>query len=99
MESVPIACSLSATDQRTRQAEMAAAGRHLTDSRVTGRNASLRFEPDRTTRHEVEAIVSAEAQCCAFLEFDIQDDADGFELRVSSPAGAESVLADIVAAF
>ncbi len=47
----------------------------------------------------MEAIVVAEAQCCAFLRMDLIDEDGTLVLTIEAPEGAEPVLGDLVAAF
>jgi hypothetical protein len=97
---LPIACSLSATEQSSRLAEMRAIGRAaLLSANVAGRHATLRFRAGGATRERLAGIVAAEAKCCAFLEMELREDAEAIELIIDAPAGAESVLAELVDAF
>lgn len=96
----PIACSLSAAEMSARLAEMAAVGSQALLSAATDdRGAVLRFRAGADIRGRLAAVVAAEAQCCAFLDLELRDEADAVTLTVTAPAGAEPVLADLVAAF
>jgi len=95
---LPIACSLSATELRERLADMSAIGkRSLLAADVNGSRAVLRFRP--RAGEQLAAIVAAEAECCAFLRMKLDDASDAVRLTIEAPAGAESVLHDLVAAF
>jgi hypothetical protein len=97
---LPIACSLSAAELPQRLADMAAIGRaDLLSSHAAGGRALLRFRRGPDTRRRLEAIVAAEAECCAFLTMELGETADAVELGIGAPDGAEPVLDDIVAAF
>lgn len=99
-QDLPIACSLSAPDLRDRLAEMAELGRDaLTDRRLDGTRAQLRFAGGAGVRAHVEAVVAAESSCCAFLTFFVTDEPDVVVLDVDAPEGAEPALAEWVAAF
>ncbi len=95
----PIACSLGARDLSVRLAEIAAVGRDgLLGADVSERVAVLRFRPE--VRGRLEAVVAAEAECCAFLAMSLRDAGDaGLELRIEAPAGGEAVLRELAAAF
>ena len=97
---VPIACSLDADELRVRLTEMSEVGRDaLHDVRSTPGKAVLRFAADAETRERLEAIVDAEARCCAFLDFSLLEDADEIIVTISAPEGADLVLEDLVSAF
>jgi hypothetical protein len=94
----PIACSLSPAELPQRLAEMSAIGRtsRLT-TEINGRSAVLRFRIG--ARNQLDAIVAAEAQCCAFLSMQLEDEPDAVRLTIEAPPGAEPVLHDLAAAF
>ncbi len=98
---IPIACSLTATELPARLAEMAALGRDaLLDAGVQGTRAHLRFAADVGVRHRVEAIVAAESRCCGFLTMDVAaDEPEGVVVTIEAPQGAEGALAALVDAF
>ncbi|MGH2702815.1 MAG: hypothetical protein ACRDJ2_13720, partial [Actinomycetota bacterium] len=88
----PIACTLSAAELPTRTAEMAAIGKaSLLSVEVRGRTAVLRFRASARPRVRLEAIVAAEAECCAFLTMELRDRAEVVELTALAPEGAEPV--------
>jgi len=97
---LPIVCSLSATELPARLAEMAALGREaLLDAKHEGTRAELRFAAGAAVRARVDAIVAAEAQCCAFLTMRVTEPPDMVVLSVDAPAGAELVLRELLGAF
>ena len=97
---LPIACTLSATDLRERLAEMAAIGRAaLIGAERDGTRAVLRFRPVDETRRRLEAVVAAEAECCAFLDIALGNEEDLVLLTIRAPSGAEALLDELVAAF
>lgn len=80
----PIACSLDAGDFRDRLAWIAAVNRdHLVDARRDGRRLVLTYRPDAAPR--VRDLVAKESACCAFLAFDLAEEADAVRLTVSIP--------------
>src|SRR5438270_38790 len=97
---LPIACTLNATEMSARLAEMSAIGQSsLLSVEMTGRRATLRFRAGGATRERLVAIVAAEAECCAFLDMALSEEAQAIDLTITAPAGAETVLGDFVAAF
>jgi hypothetical protein len=97
---VPIACSLTATELPARLAEITTLGRDaLIDALHEPGHAELRFAAGDGARDRIEAIVRAEAQCCAFLNMDIRDEPGLVVLSITAPPGAALVLGDFVDAF
>ena len=97
-EPLPLACTLDAAALGERTVAMRRIGEGaLLSARSDGGHAELRFTP--AARAEVEAIVAAEAECCAFLTMELSDTGDELVLTVDAPAGAEPVVDGLVAAF
>jgi hypothetical protein len=85
---VPAACSLSATDARTRKADW----QRLIERAVVTRTpveggTRVALAPLDGVRAELERLVAAERECCPFLDFEL-DEADGV-LAVTIPAEAD----------
>jgi hypothetical protein len=96
----PIACSLSAPELATREADVAELGRAaLIDVRRERAHAELRFAAGDGVRERVEAFVAGESECCAFLTMRVADDRGAVLLTIDAPADAELVLAELVEAF
>jgi MerR family transcriptional regulator, copper efflux regulator len=96
----PIACSLSTSEMPKRLAEMRAVGNEsLLDVETAGGCAVLSFAASTETGQRLSAIVAAEQECCAFLTMRLLNKHDTITLTIDAPAGAEPVLADLVAAF
>jgi hypothetical protein len=97
---LPIACTLGAGDLETRQAELAALGRRslISVDRPDGGPFRLSFESDPLTKAELERIVAAEAECCAFLKMTITD-SDPLELTIDGPDDAGLVIEELVSVF
>ena len=93
-----IACTLSAGDFKERVSGI----RDLAiRSLVSSRRQPLRLELvySREALDEVEDLVAKEADCCSFLEFDIQHDADGVRLTIAAPVEALAAADEIFAHF
>jgi hypothetical protein len=93
---LPIACSLGATDLAARGAELRALGGDglLQVSEEPGR-AVLRFRPAPDIRRRLEAIVAAESECCPFLDFRLEQDAESTVLTISAPSGGAEVVHEL----
>jgi hypothetical protein len=99
-DQAPIACSLTAAELPGRLAEMAALGAGALDTvEENGRQTRLRFRASPGVRERLAGIVAAEAHCCAFLGMTLRDEPGLVVLTVEAPAGAEPVVAEMVAAF
>jgi hypothetical protein len=97
---LPIACSLSAAELPARQAEIRAlAGDGLVDMTQEAGRAILCFRPDPEIRERVEAIVAAESECCAFLDFKVEHGAEATVLTVSAPNGGAETVDQLAATF
>jgi hypothetical protein len=59
----------------------------------------LRFRPDAAIRARVEAIVAAESECCAFLDFRLEHDSDATVLTITAPNGGAEVVRELTAAL
>lgn len=98
-DAVPIACTLTAAEMSKRLAEMRAIGAEaLRSVDTSGAAAVLRFHSSSMTRERLEAIVAAEATCCAFLDLDLAK-ASALVLTIHGPEGGEPVMHELVAAF
>ncbi len=96
----PIACSLNAAEMPGRLAEMAAIGQSgLLAVETKDARAVLRFRAGAQTRERLEAIVAAEAECCAFLSMELRHEPCAVVLIIEAPEGAEPVLDELVSAF
>jgi hypothetical protein len=92
----PIACALTAAEMPERLAELRSIG---ADALLSTRGRTLRFRADDRTRARLEAAVTAESECCAFLRFDLHEENGELALTIGAPSGAEPIADDLVAAF
>ena len=86
----PIACKLSPAQFTGRAAEI----RALFDAEVveverSPRQVVWRFRPE--ARPRFVAMAAAEAECCSFLSFYVEED----RLVISAPPGAKAALAEL----
>lgn len=100
MRELPIVCSLAAGELEERLAAISSLG---TDALIArdrdGSRQRLRFRADAEVRRRLEAIVAAEAQCCAFIDLTLREENGELILQVAAPAGAEQVAEGLAAAF
>src|SRR3954470_956529 len=97
---IAIACSLSAAELPGRLSEMSAIGREaLVDVDQSDLIATLRFATSAGLGDRLDAIVTAESKCCAFLQMELREDAGQLVLTITAPADGRPVLDDLVAAF
>lgn len=97
---LPIACTLGAADLEARGAELRALGSDgLIDLTEHDGRTVLRFRPEPDIRARVEAIVAAESECCAFLDFRLDHEADATVLTIRAPNGGAETVHELAAAF
>jgi hypothetical protein len=90
-EPVPIACTLGPGDFRQRLAWIADLNRDaLRDQRRDGLRLELTYAPAALDR--VREMVARERDCCAFLTFDLQQEADAIRLVIEAPEDACDAL-------
>jgi hypothetical protein len=96
----PIACTLSASEFPAREAEIRALGSDgLVDVAQEAGRVVLRFRPDSGIRERVEAIVAAEAECCAFLDFIVEHGDAATVLTISAPNGGAEMVNEFAELF
>ncbi len=94
----PIACTLSAGDYRDRITSIAdlnrdaLRGHHRDDLRL-----ELVYEP--AARERVREMVRREQECCAFLSFELHEDADRVRLAIIAPDDAREAAAALFEEF
>ncbi len=88
----PIACTLDTSDVKERAASIRdLARRSLRHSSRTPLILSLTYEP--RALDEVRDLVAKEKACCAFLSFDLKNNANGVFLTVTAPKSAAEAAA------
>jgi MerR family copper efflux transcriptional regulator len=92
----PIACSLSASDLRTRTDELSAlAARALVRREPIAHGERLTFRAEFET--EVKSAIAAEQTCCSFLAFATARDGETLVVDVTGPADAQPIIAELFA--
>jgi hypothetical protein len=90
-EPAPIACTLGPGDFRQRHAWIADLNRDaLRAQHRDGLRLELTYAPAALDR--VREMVAREQDCCAFLTFDLQDEADTVRLVIEAPEDARDAL-------
>jgi hypothetical protein len=96
----PIACTLGTSQLRQRLDEIAALGAEsLLGHELEDGAHTLRFRRDDRTRHQLEEIVAAEAQCCSFLDLSVDEHDGNLTLTIASTEGGEPVAQALALAF
>ncbi len=95
---VPIACTLTPGQHRSRTAELSALARRALRSREqTDDGERLTFDGDDRTDRELRAAMAAEEACCAFLTMDLRRRGDGLVLEIRGPQEARPIIAQLFA--
>lgn len=90
---VPIACSLSATDMRQRQSDIARlAAASLRSRTAIDGGQRLAFNADGDTADQIDRLVAAEAECCPFLQIDVRRDGELVIVDVTGPVDAQPII-------
>lgn len=85
---------------RQRGEDIRALGRGaLTTIERGDRQVVLRFRPGREIREQVEEIVAAETECCAFLDVTIVREQDATVVTIVSPPGGTPVMHELADMF
>jgi hypothetical protein len=94
----PIACTLAPADYSERTDRIAAIARDALRSRepIDG-GARIVFAASEGTERDLRAVVAAEAECCAFLRFDLRPGDDTIALEVTGPEAGQPVIAELFA--
>ncbi len=93
----PIACTLRAGEQKTRLAEWRELRRDgLISETREGRILTTVWAGDGVPER-LKALVEAEKQCCAFLDFEVEELGDVVCVRTVFPEGAEALLVSFTA--
>jgi hypothetical protein len=100
MREIPIACTLDRAQMRQRGEDIRTLGRAaLTTVERGERHVVLRFRPDPEIRRQVEQLVAAESECCAFLDFMITHERDATAVTIVSPPEGAPVMHELADRF
>src|SRR5262245_1347000 len=85
----PIACALDGSSMKGRVAEWASlARRALVERRPHPSGVALRYRRDANAESELLRLIALERECCAFLEFHLEQSPTELSLTVSGPEEA-----------
>jgi hypothetical protein len=97
-EAAPIACTLTPGDFTARVGRIRdLAARSLRTARREPLRLHLSYAPEAA--QEVRGLVREEQGCCAFLQFDVQDDACGLHVTITAPEEARDAADALFAHF
>lgn len=104
MSSLPIACTLTATDlAAVKERYREAASQYQATVRVSNAAANISLTGDTTALKDLlDEMIARESACCPFLNFDVEETATGFDvqLRVLDTSGLErGILHESLNAF
>jgi hypothetical protein len=90
LNTAPIACTLTGDDYKTRLAWIRELARDALKEHVRdGHALHLVYSADAKDR--VREMIAKERACCAFLNFDLREDAHEVRLTISAPEDAREV--------
>jgi hypothetical protein len=93
-----IACTLGGTDFKARVAAIAALSRRsLLRSSRDGLVLRLTYRLESLA--DIQDLVAQEAECCAFLAFDLRHNDDAVRLTITAPASAADAGEELFAHF
>ena len=100
MTDLPLACTLGPVDgaDRSRRWRQLAAEAAPVARRTEGR-LEIRYQPGPGVLDELSALAAAEAECCAFVDWAVTEQAGEPTLVVSAPADAPGNIEPIAAMF
>ena len=98
LNSLPIACTLTPGDLRERLGSIQTLTREaLLSYRRNGLELTLRYAPAAVER--VRAMVAGEQHCCAFLNFEVQEQSDSTLVTITAPENARDAADELFAQF
>lgn len=96
----PVACTLGPEDGPARMRRWRALsdkGRPI--AQLRGHRLEVRYEPGPGLRDELEALATAERQCCKFLAWEVSQDGQHPVLLVTADPNTPDEVADIATLF
>lgn len=91
----PLACTLTAGDERSRRAWIDDLSQRVESRTQTPDGAVLRFRAEAESELQLRALVAAEASCCPFLELAVTANRDELELTVRGRADARPIIDEL----
>lgn len=97
-EDDPVACTLAPGDFSDRLEVIAELNRDALQ-RHTRNDLALDLVNAATASPRVREMVRREQECCAFLSFDVLEDANSVRVRITAPETARSVASSLFEQF
>lgn len=93
MNELPIACTLGAGELAERSEFIARLRKDaLIGGETTARGVRLRLRDAEDVERRARALIAAEAECCAFLDFSLAREGGALVLDISGPAEARPIV-------
>jgi hypothetical protein len=93
-----ISCNLSTPQRRQRRTDIRNNFiPHLTDISRSESATKLTFAKPQVTLAQLDELIAAEGECCAFLQFEVSEHESHFQLSVTGPAGSEALINEFFA--
>lgn len=97
---LPVACTLELHDGAERMRRwQALSERGQPNARLVGHRLVVRYLPKPGVREELEALATAERECCPFVAWTVDQDEDQPILYVTADPNAPEDVAPIAALF
>ncbi|KPH05405.1 hypothetical protein AOG23_28285 [Rhizobium acidisoli] len=97
-QDAPIACTLDANEFKARtELIRTLMSRHLRQATRTALRLNLTYAPEALA--EVRELMRMEQACCAFLTFDLTENATGVFVTITAPQAAAAAVDDLFAHF
>ena len=88
------ACSLSGAEFGARAAEWARVTSRAIDRRVEDGRIVSTYPRDPSLLEQIRKLIAAEAECCPFMQFGVEEGADHVTVELNVPDGmAEQIVA------
>jgi hypothetical protein len=84
MQDTSLVCTLTAADYRDREGAWRKLGTYLRASTAIPGGLALSFAPAIGVRDSLAELVRLEAECCAWMAFEMSESLDGVGLSVTS---------------
>ena len=88
-----LACSLSGPELVERVREWADVASHATSRHVEKGRIVSTYPPDQQLLQQLRELISAEAECCPFMKFNVEERPDEVEVELRVPDDMSEALA------
>ncbi len=91
-----LSCSLERDALETRLQDWAAVARHAISRRVDTDRIRSTYPPDPEIARRLRDLIAAEAHCCTFMRFTVEESPDEIVVELRVPAGMAEPLATML---